>query len=151
MNDTLLARELAVMLKADAGFLALLPQIHGEQSGFVCEPPSLILFGEYTPYTAARKGLFKLEVRSRMANAGNHDERCRLVWNKFLGGPGADLAASRENRAAAKAEIIAAVNAQGNVTLLDYGAAAPAWQTKAVNDDLVSILGLRVAWRFRSI
>lgn len=161
MNHILLAAELAGVLVDDAEVAVLFTaapaavgeppvvNIYGEQSGFIVTArPSLVISGDYQAYGARRLGTLSLEVRSRIGAADNHAAAVETVWNKLLGAPGADYAATLASRAAVKAAVQAALLAAGKVELIEYGPAPDVRSADAEGDDLRTILSLRVVWRF---
>lgn len=142
MSDTLLSSELAVVLAGDPVFLALIPHIHGEQSGEISARPSLVISGVFTPYGPRRLGMLDLEVKSRLADdpalalAGSgHAAQVDALQAKFFAAGAAD---------ALKALLVG----RGKVELIEYGLAGPnPFDADETGDDLRTIIHLRVAWR----
>jgi hypothetical protein len=155
MNDTLLALKLAAVLALNESLVALfstdepepVPHIFGQQSGEITARPSLTIFGEYEPYPRFRKGDLHCEIKSRMADAPQHDARVIGLLEVLFGEEDPDDAvATAASLAAAKSALKAALAADG-VRLVDYGFAPEGIQADAEGDDLRTIINLRVAWQ----
>jgi hypothetical protein len=160
VNEPLIATEFAAVLSTVAPLTALLVNaaaepgaISGAQSGdIVTRPLILVHAGEFTPYGPRRKGQIEIELRSRLGDESpsppNHAARFEALWTYLLGAPGATYTESQANMAAAKAAVIAALNARNNVELIDYTPAPQAVVADAQDNDLRTALKLLMIFRF---
>ena len=131
MNDQVICEEIVAVLLSEAFadfantfVTATSPaaQIHPAQDASLLKRPTLTVSATFNPYGTKRKGTITFEIRSRVGDENGeekpHQTRTEALMNTLLGANGGALAA---NRAAAKAALIDALTARGNVTLLDYG------------------------------
>lgn len=158
MNDNLIAQELAAVLSStaqDAPYAAMraaIPTIQPAQAGAQLARPNLEISGAWKPYGHRRKGMLILTLKGRMGDeqtaSPNHSDRFELLFAALCGAPGATVAETRSNLAAAKEVLKTAVNARGKLTLDEYGLGEDAVAAGADGEDLVTTLQLMCVWSF---
>lgn len=161
MNDTLISKEFAEILKADSDFAGLFSgppateggdpviNIFGDVSGGVATArPMLTISGLFDPYGSRRKGDLSLEIRYRVADAETYEGLFDSLWVKLLGAQGADDAETRSNMALAKSAVQSEIALRGKAEVITYGPSPSAVTAEVDGDDIRMVLGLRLAWAF---